>query len=150
MKYKESVGNETANKISFLESLVSPVRLLISISILPNWSVVWPEMRAAGPFFWLHCLQVMWLTAGVRSVCRYVNYESFAEWLLLGNDFDLEAETGARLAALAWPAGWETTLGAHRPWPMPEMRVYGAIFWFLMTGASISSATGTMSSAWRG
>ncbi len=114
MKDKKAPVCEASDNITLLESLVSPgpfhyidIHFARLVCRLAKDEACWPLFLAA--------LLASYVVNSRRQICLPLRKlpESFSGWLLAGNDFELELETGSRFSSLEWPAGWEAALAGH-------------------------------------
>ena len=114
MKKKKSIAVGAAENITLLESLSTPgpfdyidIHFARLVCRQAGDDACWPLFLAA--------LLASYVVNSRRQICLPLRSmaEGFSEWLLAGNDFDLEDETAFKLSSLKWPANWEADLTGH-------------------------------------
>ncbi len=114
MKKEKIIGYKDSEKITLLESLVTPGPFHYIDIHFARLVCRQAKDEACWSLF-LAALLASFVVNSRRQIClplRSLN-DSFSEWLLAGNNFDLEVETATRLSSLQWPVEWEADLLAH-------------------------------------
>ena len=121
MKKEKTAGYRDLEKIALLESLSTPgpfhyidIHFARLVCRLAGEEDCWPLFLAG--------LLAGYVVNSRRQICLPLRSlpAGFSEWLLAGNNSELNEETTVRLGSIDWPSEWEAELVGHPAVAGPE------------------------------